>query len=58
MREAFINKEHLLAVYLDLEKAYGTTWKYGIMKDLHDASLRGHMHTFISKLVSKSKVLY
>ena len=40
VREAFINKEHLVTVYIDLEKAYDTTWKYGIMKDLHGAGLR------------------
>ena len=55
VREAFINKEHIVAVYFDLEKAYDTTWKYGIMKDLHDAGLRGHMATFISKFLSNRK---
>ena len=55
VREAFINKDHLVAVYFDLEKAYDTTWKYGIMKDLHDAVLRGHMPTFISKFLSNRK---
>ena len=49
VREAFINKDHLVAIFFDLEKAYDTTWKYGIMKDLHDAGLRGHMPTFISR---------
>ena len=42
VREAFKNKDHLVTVYFDLEKAYDTTWKCGIMKDLHDAGLRGH----------------
>ena len=51
----FVNKDHLVAVYFDLEKAYDTTWKYGIMKDLHDAGLRGHMPTFISKFLSNRK---
>ena len=55
VREVFINKEHLVAVYFDLEKAYDTTWKYGIMKDLHDADLRGRMSTFISKFLSNRK---
>ena len=36
IHEAFIKKEHLLAVFFDLEKAYDTTWKYGIMNDLHE----------------------
>ena len=34
IREAFIKKEHLVAVFFYLEKAYDTTWKYGIMNDL------------------------
>ena len=34
IRKAFIKKEHLVAVFFDLEKAYDTTWKYGIMNDL------------------------
>jgi len=40
VREAFVQRQHCVAVFFDLEKAYDTTWKYGIMKDLHDAGLR------------------
>ena len=32
---------------LDLEKAYDTTWKYGILKDLFDMRLKGKLPTFI-----------
>ena len=32
--EAFIHNRHLVSVFFYLEKAYDTTWKYGIMKDL------------------------
>ena len=28
--DAFVKKEHVVAVFFDLEKAYDTTWKYGI----------------------------
>ena len=42
-REAFIHNQHLVSVFFDLEKAYDTTWKYGIMKDLHGFGLRGHL---------------
>ena len=44
IREAFIKKEHLVAVLSDLEKAYDTTWPYGILKDL---SLQGRLPFFI-----------
>ena len=30
IRDAFVKKEHVVAVFFDLEKAYDTTWKYGI----------------------------
>ena len=35
IRDALIKKEHVVAVLFDLEKAYDTTWRYGILKDIH-----------------------
>ena len=50
-REAFIHNRHLVSVFFYLEKAYDTTWKYGIMKDLHGFGLRGHLPIFIAKVL-------
>ena len=47
IREAFIQRQHAVAVFFDLEKAYDCTWKYGIMKDLHQAGLRSRLPCFI-----------
>ena len=33
---AFAKKEHVPAIFFDLEKAYDTTWKHGILSDLYD----------------------
>ena len=52
IRDAFIKKEHCVAIFSDLEKAYDTTWKYGIMKDLHSIGLRGRLPNFISNFLS------
>ena len=52
IRDAFIKKEHCVAIFFDLEKAYDTTWKYGIMKDLHSIGLRGRLSNFISNFLS------
>ena len=49
VRDAFANKQHAVAVFFDLEKAYETTWKYGIMKDLHRIGLKGRLPTFIGQ---------
>lgn len=37
--DAFM-KEYVVAVFLDLERAYDTTWKLGIFKDLYQINLR------------------
>ena len=49
IRDAFVKKEHVVAIFFDLEKADDTIWKYGIMKDLHD---RGRLPNFISNFLS------
>ena len=49
--ETFIRKQHLTAVFFDLEKPYDTTWKYGIMWDLHDLGLRGRLPMFIKNFL-------
>ena len=51
IRDAFLNKQEVVSIFFDLEKAYDTTWKYGILKDLHEAGLRGRMPEFISKFL-------
>ena len=46
-RDAFVNKEHAVSVFFDLEKAYDTTWKYGMLKDLYNIGFKGHLKNFI-----------
>ena len=40
IRDAFVSRKHVVTIFFDLEKAYDTTWKFGIMKDLNDLGLR------------------
>ena len=53
IREAFINKQHVVSVFFDLESAYDTTWKYGILRDLHDFGLRGRLPIFIAAFLNE-----
>ena len=48
IRNAFINKQHAVSIFFDLEKAYDTTWKHGILKDLSDFGLKGRLPIFIA----------
>ena len=52
IREAFIKKEHLVTIFFDLAKAYDTTWKYGIMKNIHDIGLKGRLPLFIQQFLN------
>ena len=52
IREAFFKKEHLVSVFFDIEKAYDTTYKYGIMKDVHDIGLKGRLPLFLQNFLT------
>ena len=47
IHNSFERKHHMLAVFFDLEKAYDTTWKHGIIMKLHQIGLRGALPNFI-----------
>ena len=53
IKDAFTRKHMVLAVFFDLEKAYDTTWKRGILNKLHTAGIRGHLPSFIANFLSK-----
>ena len=38
--------------FFDLEKAYATTWRYRILKDIHKLGLRGRLPTFIENFLA------
>ena len=50
--DAFIKMEHVVPVFFDLEKAYGTTWRYGILKDIQKLGLRGRLPTFTESFLA------
>jgi ribonuclease HI len=50
---AFSAKQHHITVFFDLEKAYDTAWRYGILSTLHGYGLRGHLPIFIRNFLSE-----
>ena len=50
--DAFIQNQHLVAVYFDLQKTYDTTCKHGIQQDLRDMGLRGNLPIFIDNFLT------
>jgi len=51
LREASVENLHTVAIFFDIEKAYDTTWKHGILQDPQDLHLEGHLPNFIKKFL-------
>ena len=52
IQHGFSNRCQTIGVFFDLQKAYDTTWKYGIIKRFHEMGIRGKMPTFIHSFLS------
>ena len=52
IRDSFLKGNHVVSVFFDLEKAYDTVWKYGVIRDLQKVGLRGRMPMFIQNFLS------
>ena len=52
-RDANVKKEHVVAVFFYLEKAYDTTWKYGILRDIHELGVKGRLANFLESFLAE-----
>ena len=52
IRDAFVGRKHLVSIFFDLEKAYDTTWKHGILLDLYKTGFHGRLPMFICDFLS------
>ena len=56
VQQAIIEKNHTIVVFFDLEKAYDLTWKYSILKKLHEFGMRGNLPQFIANFL-KNRII-
>ena len=49
-------RQQAVGLFFDLEKAYETTWQYGIIRDLHRIGLRGRLPVFVSEYLRDRRV--
>ena len=55
IQNSFANRSHVVAVSFDLEKAYDLTWRYGILKKMHEWGIRGRLPIFIQNFLTDRK---
>ena len=53
IRRGFERKKITVAIFFDIQKAYDTTWRYSILKSLHQNGFRGHLPIFIKNFISE-----
>ena len=52
----FAQRQQAVGLFFDLEKAYETTWQYGIIRDLHKIGLRGRLPVFVSEYLRDRRI--
>ncbi|XP_031338199.1 uncharacterized protein LOC116167099 [Photinus pyralis] len=52
---SFAKREHLYAIFFDIQKAFDDTWRYGILKKLHSLQIRGNLPIFIQSFLNDRK---
>ena len=53
IQQGFAKQCQTIGVFFDLEKAYDTTWRFGIIKELHNMGIGGNMIRFINSFLSE-----
>lgn len=55
IQNGFRNKQHLVAIFFDLEKAFDTTWRHNILKNLQEDNIQGNILHFINNFLSNRR---
>ena len=56
LQDAFAQRQQAVGLFFDLEKAYETTWQYGIIRDLRRIGLRGRLPVFVSEYLRDRRI--
>ena len=56
IQDTFKRKDYLVAVFIDLEKAYDMVWKHLVLKKLNELGLKGNLPEFISNFLKDRKI--
>ena len=56
IRDGFDQRQQAVGFFFDLEKAYETTWQYGVIQDLYRIGLRGRLPIFMSEYLRDQRI--
>ena len=56
IRDAFVRDDYIIAVFLDIEKAFDSVWHHGLLRKIHNHGLWGHLPLFLKKFLANREV--
>ena len=56
IQDGFVKGNHTIGVFFDLEKAYDTTWRKGILLEMFNLGFRGSLPCFIQSFLHNRKL--
>ena len=56
VQTAIANKQHTIAIFFDINKAYDTAWRRGVMEELYRSGLRGALPMFVANFLSDRRI--
>ena len=56
IRDAFVGRERVVAVFFDLERACDAAWRCGVLRGLHELGLGGGLPVFIGGFLADRRV--
>ena len=56
IQQGFANQWETIGVFFDLEKAYDTTWRHGVIKQLQNMEVKGNMTRFVRSFLSDRSI--
>ena len=55
IKKAFADNKVTIGVFFDLAKAYDTTWRYGILKDINDIGMKGELPKYVVEFLKERR---
>ena len=56
IRKGQANNEEMVSIFFDMEKAYDTTWRYGILENIYSIGVQGEITIFIRKVPKQKEI--
>ena len=56
IRDAFVRDEYVIAVFLDIEKAFDSDWHHELLRKIHNHGLRWNLPLFLKKILANREV--